>query len=1325
MIKAKRFWFGAALAAAAVVVAVAAVLLLLHSAWFHEKVRQRIVQEVERATGGRAEIGQFRFDPQRLHAEVSRFVLHGKESPAEPPLFSAGSIGVDFRILSFVRRDIVLTRVALERPELNITVYPDGSTNLPEPAVKRERRGPVQQFLALAIRYFQIREGLVRINERRLPVELSGENLAAQLFYHAQDPHYSGQLSFRKLHAAAAGRTLPAFDADLTLTLDERRLRLQPAKFASRGSSLEAEAVLENLLAPRIQASFDAYLEAQEWFPPANSAAVSGKVRLTGEFSLEDKNHYSARGNASAPSLFVQASGVRTSASDVAAQFQLAPDRLELRGLRLSTLGGTLRGAASLLEWKSFRWSGQAEGISLAALARLRNIQADSWQGSLSGPVEVQGEITPKGPARLKAAGTLTIQATAADRPVEGFLAFAYDQGSAALQLRDSWLSSPATKLHFDGTLQNELRLSAATTDLADVAAAASLAGAALPSPLPVRLQGGTARFDGSVYGDLSSPRIRGSLSASNLSYEGHIFERLQAAVEATKDSLQAGGLNIVYKGARLEGSARIGLTEWKAGADSPIRGSFRLRGLSLEPLLEETGRKVDLHGLLNGDFQLAGTVGAPRLSGQASLDAGEAYGLKLDAARASLLLDGRTLTLGPIQLQSGKARLQGRLAFESNAENWRTGTLRFEIAARDWKLSQLRGFTGVRAAVDGEAALTLEGEAAAAGQLRLTLLHGTGSVRNVTIEKRPAGQLDFSLETQGDLLELTGSGKAAGAPVNVRARARLHGDYPAEGELRFGQIALSTLYGLRGDKTDEPLPLELFADGKVLFSTQLLKPEAWKAEVELPVVILQPQAGEPNGALRLTSAAPVRISVNPKQASIQRAQFSGAGGSLEASGRLVFGSRGPQYDLRMIGNVNLEVLRNFDRNITASGASEVDLSLRGPLRQPDLYGRLRLKDASVYLRGIPNGIDGANGEIFLFRDRATIERLTARTGGGTVSLSGFIGFASERPFYQIKALARQVRVRYPEGISTTFDATLELRGTAQRSLLTGSASVIRSSISPNLDFASVFGRPAQPFAPPASPNELLSGMQLDVSVTTAPNARFENSLARNLQAEADLRIQGTPYKPVLLGRISVNQGEINFLGNRYRISRGDITFANPFRVEPLLDLDLNTRVRGIEVTMNFSGPVDKLNVTYRSDPPLQVNEIIALLAVGRTPSSDPAVLARQTQADQSWQQIGASTLIGAAFETLEGGRLQRFFGVSRIKIDPNLTGLSRVPEAQITLEQQVSRDITFTYVTNLAQEQQQLVRVEWNLSRQWSLLAVRDENGLFSLEVQFRRQFR
>ena len=129
---------------------------------------------------------------------------------------------------------------------------------------------------------------------------------------------------------------------------------------------------------------------------------------------------------------------------------------------------------------------------------------------------------------------------------------------------------------------------------------------------------------------------------------------------------------------------------------------------------------------------------------------------------------------------------------------------------------------------------------------------------------------------------------------------------------------------------------------------------------------------------------------------------------------------------------------------------------------------------------------------------------------------------------------------------------------------------------------------------------------------------------------------------------------------------------------------------------------------------------------MGRAPSTDPTVTARQAELDQSsLGQLGATTLIGEALAAPVTGRLQRFFGVSRIRIDPRLTGVENNPQTQLTLEQQVSRDVTFTYITNLSRTQEQIVRVEWNVNRRWSVVAVRDENGLFGIDVLFRKQFR
>ena len=88
-------------------------------------------------------------------------------------------------------------------------------------------------------------------------------------------------------------------------------------------------------------------------------------------------------------------------------------------------------------------------------------------------------------------------------------------------------------------------------------------------------------------------------------------------------------------------------------------------------------------------------------------------------------------------------------------------------------------------------------------------------------------------------------------------------------------------------------------------------------------------------------------------------------------------------------------------------------------------------------------------------------------------------------------------------------------------------------------------------------------------------------------------------------------------------------------------------------------------------------------------------------------------------------GRLQRFFGVSRIKIDPQLRGLDNNPQARLTIEQQVSKDITITYITNLDREQRQIFSLEWNVNQRWSILAIREENGLFGIEFLYRKQFK
>src|SRR5579862_592649 len=125
-------WTLGALAALVVLASIAGV-LVVRSDRFHQYIQRRIVQEVERATGGRVELAGYSLDWHNLTAQVQGLVLHGKESPAEPPLLRVGSATLGLRIISVLEKKIDLASLRIERPQAYFVVYPDGSTNFPGP----------------------------------------------------------------------------------------------------------------------------------------------------------------------------------------------------------------------------------------------------------------------------------------------------------------------------------------------------------------------------------------------------------------------------------------------------------------------------------------------------------------------------------------------------------------------------------------------------------------------------------------------------------------------------------------------------------------------------------------------------------------------------------------------------------------------------------------------------------------------------------------------------------------------------------------------------------------------------------------------------------------------------------------------------------------------------------------------------------------------------------------------------------------------------------------------------------------------------------------
>lgn len=1323
-------WVKLSLAGLAVLAALAlAALLVLQSRWLRDRIRERIVAELETATGGRVELASFDFDWRKLTAEVLGLVIHGTEGAAEPPLFRARRIKVGFKVLSVVRRSVDLQSLEVDTPETHLIVYPDGRTNLPSPKLRRPRRDPVEAILDLAVKRFRVVNGAARGDLRNLPAELEGEGLRAQAAFEAAGPRYRGEVSFQRLNIAPARLRSLAPEVTVQWLLERNRVEISRVRAAWNGSRFEGRATVVDLRAPRAEFEYVAHIAIKDLTPAPGLPALRprGTARVEGKGVYAAAAGYALDGRLEASGLALAQAGVRLDNAAVGAAFELTPRRLALRDLVVSALGGRLAGQAELREFEQFRITGKVAGFSLEELTRVPGAPRVGWSGEVSGPVEISGRLRNGRARDLEAKVRLSVAPGTGAHPLEGEITATYSQRGGRLELGRSCVATPASRAEFAGALGQRLEVTLRSKDLADFEPALSLVSTKA-APLPVKLAQGEASFQGVVAGPLESPEVRGRVAASNLVWQGRTLERIEANVVLAKDRVQVENLDLRQRRIRLSGSARAGLREWWPAPDQPISGAVNLRAPDLTELLSAAGQRLPFAGDVSAAVTLAGTVGAPAGTARVTLLKGAAFGQELERVQAQASYSAGLLELRMVAVQVAGGRVEGKAAWRHVRDDLRHGEAEFDLAAKDVRLNRLRVLQEQSPGLEGQLQGRLSGTLTVASEVRVRVLNGQVRVDGLGVEKTTLGSLLATVATGGRRLEVNVTGTLAGSAIHGSTQCTLEGHYPVQGTLEFLRLSLTTLHGRFGPpQSRQPLPFEGYLTGKVVFSGNALEPPTWRAGIDLPVVELSPRpetARFAEGAdLSLRNRGPVRVDVDWKGATIRKAEWTGPGTRFSASGMVLFRSRAP-WNLRLQGTMDLAALRNLEPDLTSSGRLFLDAVFRGSIQKPEVFGRAEIQDGSLYLAGLPNGLDKISAVAFLYRDRATLDRFSAECGGGKVTMSGFVGFGAPLTYY-LQAQAEQVRYRDPTGASVTANASLNLTGTSERSVLGGEALITRINFNPQTDLGSLLAATAQPAPPPSRPGMLTQGVRFDVRVRTAPQARLETALTRGLQAEADLRLRGDPARPAVLGRVTVSQGEVLFFGNRYTIDSGEIDFVNPVRIEPIVKLDLQTKVRNVDVTLTLSGPITKMNVTYRSDPPLQLADIVGLLATGREPASAPGLVGARTAQSQGWEQAGASALMGQAIASPLAGRLQRFFGVSRLKIDPTISGTTGTPEARVTLEQQLSPTLTFTYITNLTRAEQQTMRVEWGLTKDWSAVALREENGLFGLDFLYKKRFK
>ena len=237
--------------------------------------------------------------------------------------------------------------------------------------------------------------------------------------------------------------------------------------------------------------------------------------------------------------------------------------------------------------------------------------------------------------------------------------------------------------------------------------------------------------------------------------------------------------------------------------------------------------------------------------------------------------------------------------------------------------------------------------------------------------------------------------------------------------------------------------------------------------------------------------------------------------------------------------------------------------------------------------------------------------------------------------------------------------------------------------------------------------------IKLDIAVETSRDLNLTSSEV-SLQGQANLRVVGTAADPVFVGRTEFTAGDVFLMNKRYQIERGIIEFSNPHRTEPVLNILLTTTINQYNLSLTFLGPLDKMQTSYVSDPPLPTADIINLIARGQTTQ----------QAAASPSNLGASSLLaqGAASQVSSG--VQKLAGLSSLSIDPTLGGNNSNPGARVAMQKRITSDFLFTFATDVTSTQREIIQGEYKFNKRWSASVTRDENGGFAVDGKYHKRY-
>jgi len=384
-----------------------------------------------------------------------------------------------------------------------------------------------------------------------------------------------------------------------------------------------------------------------------------------------------------------------------------------------------------------------------------------------------------------------------------------------------------------------------------------------------------------------------------------------------------------------------------------------------------------------------------------------------------------------------------------------------------------------------------------------------------------------------------------------------------------------------------------------------------------------------------------------------------------------------------------------------------------GTLGAPHIKGAIDFSGPVLPIPRFAHAVRDYRGLIFVDDGRFSLRSFQGKLGGGDVQGTGVMLIGREGvENINIRVEGKNLLLSPLERTLVLADADLNLIKEEDRFELGGDIQVRRLLF--RREFTEKFALASSPYRFQRPPS-LFDDLSLNIRVSGEDNAWMENSWGR-IRGAMDLTLAGSVRSPVVLGDIEAREGEVYFQDREFKVISGKLSFFNPLEVEPYISFKGETYVKDYRVTFSLDGFVNSLSPEFASSPPLPPEDVLALLALGEA-------FRRTYHYDRS---IGQSTASLLSFQLSEEAqkRAEKLLSIDSIRIDPFILGSSAEMTARLTVGKKISRNFFILYSTNLGTQRAEIMRLEWELTDDLSIVGTRNEMGRISFDVKIHKRF-